>query len=238
MTKKPTTIPYDDGQVRIIELLGSGDEDRLNAMLDAYRQLFPDYAHYTERMKKRAERSTTARAGHIAHYWLIEVEEEPAGMSTFRYINKRNCGLGIAFGLLPSFRSIIVDGTRLSKFVILEILRQLAKDSLSMGKPEYWGLVTEVEHQNLMDHYKQMGMHELPIRYYEPIFSSANGEKPQKNLSYEPVILGITPNPKVGFQKYNCDTLSDFAKAFLVDHYRLPEDHEVVLETLDSVRGC
>ena len=237
----PGSVIYEDAQVRIIELLGSGDEERIEAMLALYCQLFPVYSHYTERMRRRAALAPDAHPGHISHYWLVEFETRPVGMCTFRFIKKRKCGIGIAFGLDESVRSVCVKDVRLSKFVISKIMEQLAVDSQFMGVPDYWGLVTEVEHRELMEHYKRLGMYELPIEYFEPIFPPEDGQHsktPLEPISFEPVILSITPNSKIPFCEYNCDTLANFAKAFLVDHYGLSEDHEVVRLVLGSIYAC
>lgn len=231
---------YEDAQVNIVELLGSGDKDSIESMLVIYRQLFPKYSHYAKRMRRRSSAPPEARPGHIAHYWLIEVDSKPVGVCTFRYIHRRKCGAGIAFGLDDSVRSVRVKDVRLSEFVISMVMEQLAKDSQAMGESDYWGLVTEVEHRELMEHYKRMGMFELPIKYIEPVFPPENGQHSKESLepaSFEPVILGITPNPKIEFREYDSDTLADFSLAFLVDHYGLPEDHEVVRSVLESIHG-
>lgn len=234
----PAELIHEGSQLTIFEILGSGDKERIESLLALYSQLFPKYAHYVNRMQRRSSAPPDAREGHIAHYWLIEYERQPIGMATFRYIHKRNCGAGIAFGIVPETRSIRVKDERLSKYVISIILRQLAEDCEKLSSSDYWGLITEVEHPELMGHYKRMGMYELPIKYYEPIFPSENGKLPRDELDlikFIPVILGITPNPKVPFQNYDSEILCDFAAAFLIDHYGLPENHEIVRSVLESI---
>lgn len=234
-------IIYEDSQIRIVELLGTGDKERLETMLTLYSWLFPEYAHYTVRMRRRASLPQVTRPGHIAHYWLIEAGSKSAGLCTFRYIQRRNCGIGVAFGLNPATRAIVVREERLSKFVISMIMEQLAKDCSVMGSPDYLGLVTEVEHRKLMDHYVQLGMYELPISYFEPIFPVEKHHEPGipcRPSKYEPVFLGMTPNPVIGYKKYRCEELADFALAFLVDHYGLQSDHETVRTVLKSIPGC
>ncbi len=225
--------------IAIHELLGSGDSARVETMLALYGKLFPDYQHYIPRMHRRSTLNMDARPGVIAHYWLVEVEGEPVGLTTFRYIHTRTCGLGISFALLPEARSVTVEGKRLSALIISRIMDQLLADAKQMGASGFWGMVTEVEHVELMHHYKRMGMLELPIKYLEPVFPPENNGRTRdeelKLLKFLPVILGITPNPGIEQAHFDRATLINFALAFLVDHYGLPEDHPRVQSVIQSI---
>ncbi|MDK1028473.1 MAG: hypothetical protein QGM50_09155 [Anaerolineae bacterium] len=235
----PKNAIYEDSQIKIFELLGSGDTKRIEAMMRLYRQLFPEYAHYTKRMEKRTAFPPERRSGQIAHYWLVEQNNKPIGFTTFRYLHKRKCAIGVAFGIETEARKQNIHDQRLSTFVTSEVMGQLERDSELLGAPDFWGLVTEVEHRDLMEHYKRTGMIELPIKYYEPIFPvESNGKSPQDRLEaveFKVAILGIIPNPKVSIRNYVNNVLRDFALAFLVDHYGLPEDHEIVNSVTNSI---
>lgn len=235
----PAELFFSGSDIKIIELLGSGDLPRIEAMLKLYKRFFPIYAHYIPRMRQRANLPSETRSGHKAHYWLIEYKNTPVGLTTFRYILSRKCGLGIAFALDPDVRSVHVNGKRLSAFVIDKILEQLLADSVAMGNSGFLGFITEVEHTELMDHYKKMGMLELPIQYFEPVFPpEANGQQGKETvnkISFIPVILGITPNPEAVFKSFAPSILEDFALAFLVDHYGLDEEHHKVQEVINSI---
>jgi hypothetical protein len=226
-------------KIVIHELLGSGDSARVETMLALYGELFPNYKHYIPRMRRRSTMNTNARTGSIAHYWLIEVDNKPIGITSFRYIHARNCGLGISFAILPEARSITTEGKRLSAFTISKIMDQLLTDANHMGSSSFMGMVTEVEHVELMNHYKRMGMLELPIKYYEPVFPpEANGQTRDgelKLLNFLPTILGFTPNHTSNQAYFNRTVLKDFALAFLVDHYGLPEDHLKVQSIIQSI---
>lgn len=222
--------------INIYELLASGDEERLEAMLALYARFFPEYAHYVPRMRRRAQYPPEKREGHIAHYWLFEYEDKPIGLTTFRYIAERECGLGISFALEREMRSVRVAGRRLSAFVISQIMNQLKEDAARTDTKMY-GLVTEVEHRSLMENYKKMGMLELPMQYFEPIYTpEQQGEDLQsriEKLSFIPVILAIMPNGEFELSK---PLLRDFAAAFLVDHYELPKAHPMLQKTLNSIK--
>ena len=221
--------------VNLYELLASDDNERLESMLALYAQSFPDYAHYLPRMRRRAAFSGNTRTGHLAHYWLLEHEGKPIGLTTFRYIQKRECGLGISFAVDKKARSIKVGKQRLSAFIIGQIMQQLKKDA-AQTKTKLYGLVTEVEHRSLMEHYKKMGMLELPVQYFEPIYPpEQDGDDLQsrvEKINFIPVFLAITPNGSVDIKP--C-LLRKFIKAFLVDHYDLPQSHPMVQKTLNSI---
>ena len=222
--------------ISIYELLASGDEERLEAMLAVYARFFPEYAHYVPRMRRRAQYPPEKREGHIAHYWLFEYQGKPIGLTTFRYIVERECGLGISFALEREMRSIRVGEQRLSAFVISQIMNQLKEDAARTNTQMY-GLVTEVEHRSLMENYKKMGMLELPMQYFEPIYTPEQpGEDLQsriEKLSFIPVILAIMPNGELELSK---PLLRDFAASFLIDHYELPKSHPMVQKTLNSIK--
>ncbi len=228
-----------DETIVIHELLGSGDYGRVETMLALYGKLFPNYEHYIPRMRRRSKFSTTNRPGIVSHYWLIEVNNQPMGMTTFRYIHSRNCGLGISFALLPEARLVSVDGKRLSSFVMAKTMEQFLADAQQFGTSVFWGMITEVEHVELMNHYKRMGMLELPIKYLEPVFPIEKTGQPREAelrlVNFVPAILGLTPNPITGQTSFNQKTLADFALAFLVDHYGIPEDHLKIQSILQSI---
>lgn len=226
-------------EIAIHELLGSGDSARVETMLALYGKLFPDYEHYVPRMRRRSTLNPDARPGLIAHYWLVEADGKPVGLTTFRYVHARTCGLGISFALLPEARSISVDGKRLSVFIISRIMDQLLADAKQMGASSFLGMVTEIEHVELMNHYKRMGMLELPIKYVEPVFPPENNGRTRddelKLVKFLPVILGFTPNPGIEQTRFDRATLVSFALSFLVDHYGLPEEHPMVQSVIQSI---
>lgn len=223
----------------IHELLGSGDTERIEKMLGLYARLFPQYQHYVPRMRRRAKFGNEHRDGHIVHYWLIEVDGKPAALRTFRYLPGRRCGLAHALAVDPMFREVQVDGQRLAVFVIYECLQQVIRDAEQRGDPPVYGMVNEVEADRLMEHYERNGLVQLPVRYVEPIFPpEVEGRTRLKEIAaihFSPMHIGFLPNPATKVEKYSPEIVSDFVKAFLVDHYGLPESHSVVLEVLETI---
>ena len=224
-----------DGSVKVWELNGSGDEARIEAMLELYARSFPQYAHYVPRMRQRAKFGEQQRLGHIVHYWLVEVDGQPAGLRTFRYIRTRNCGIAIALAVDPTFRKVSVNGHKLSMFLVHSCLDQIIADAEKLGAPPAWGMVNEVEFPRLMEYYKHHGIQELPIKYLEPIFPAKLQANEAAPIHFRPATLGLLPNPKLGERTYDTKNVADFALAFLVDHYGLPVDHPQVQAVLNSI---
>ena len=157
-------------KIEIYDLLGTGDEERIEKMLGLYKKLFPQYQHYVPRMRRRAHFGNENRTGHVVHYWLIEVDGEPAGIRTFRYVRERHCGLAHSLAVDPKFREVRVLDKRLAVFIIYECLAQIIKDSKERDDSPVLGMVNEVEPDHLMEHYIRNGLVQLPLKYVEPIF--------------------------------------------------------------------
>lgn len=226
------------GPVKIYELLGSGDERRIEAMLTLYANLFPQYSHYLPRMRARAKRPCRNDRGHIVHYWLVEVDGKPAGFRTFRYIPHRRCGLAVTLAIDPDFRKIVIGEERLAVFVMYRCLDQIIEDAISNGGPPALGMVNEVESPRLMEHYIRNGLIELPVKYVEPIFSTSlrtQREEEFEKIEFEPMHLGFLANPELDTPKFTWDILTDFVLAFLVDHYGIPEEHPDIQSVLQSI---
>ncbi len=229
----------DEGQVKIWELIGSGDSARIEAMLGLYARLFPQYAYYAPRMRRRAVFGEERRTGHIVHYWLVEANGQPVGIRTFRYVRERHCGIAVALAIDPIYRDIVINEQRLSLFLIRTCLDQIIEDAQRLGDPPPFGMINEVEYPRLMEHYKRYGIVELPVKYIEPVFPPDVERQSRveeiKLLHFIPTSLGILPNPALNRHAYSKENVADFALAFLVDHYGLPVDHPQVQSVLDSI---
>jgi hypothetical protein len=55
----PARLVIQKNNAAIYELLGSGDEQRIESMLGLYQSLFPQYQHYVQRMNIDKETSST-----------------------------------------------------------------------------------------------------------------------------------------------------------------------------------
>ena len=226
-----------NGPVAIYELTGGADPARLEALLAIYQEQFPQYAHYAPRIRRRAPQPSAHDPRFLLHYWLVELDGQPVALRMFRTVRPRRCGLAHALAVRPAFREVEVCGRRLSEFIIFQCLSQVIADAQALGDPPAYGMVNEVDSPRLMEHYRQMGILELPAHYAEPIFPP-EGAQPAAEppaLTFHPMILGFLPAP--GFDSAAADPaiVADFIRAFLVDHYGLPEDHPAVQQAIQSI---
>jgi GNAT superfamily N-acetyltransferase len=227
-----------EGNVAIWSLLGSGDTRRVESLLALYARLFPQYAHYVPRMRRRAAFPAERRAGHIVHYWLVEVDGQPAGLRTFRYVRDRHVGLAHALAVDPAYRGQVVGGQRLSMFLVNACLDQVIADARAFGDLPVLGMANEVESPRLMQHYRKHGALELPVKYVEPIFPPEEGHSPEGELfqiRFSPMALGFLPDPALRLERCTNEMISDFSLAFLTDHYGLPVEHPQVQAVLGSI---
>jgi hypothetical protein len=101
------------------------------------------------------------------------------------------------------------------------------------------GIVNEVEPDRLMEHYTRNGLVQLPIKYVEPIFppevEGRSRAEELEQIKFSPMHMGFLPNPNIKVESYSRDMVSDFALAFLVDHYGLSSNHPRVSETLNTI---
>ena len=235
----PARLVTQVGNVAIYDLLGSGDEERIENMLGLYKRLFPQYQHYVPRMRRRAQFENEHRQGHVLHYWLAEVDGKPAGIRTFRYIRNRHCGLAHSLAVDPKFREVQVSDKRLAVFIIYECLAQIIRDAKESGDSPALGMVNEVEPAHLMEHYIRNGLVQLPLKYAEPIFPpEVAGRSRLEELAitrFSPMHMGFLPSPEIKIEKYTREMITDFVEAFLIDHYGLPDDHPAVLEVVETI---
>ncbi len=236
----PDHLVRQEGNVAVFDLLGSGDNERIESMLELYARLFPQYRHYVPRMRRRAQFGNEHRPGHVVHYWLIEIDGRPAGLRTFRYVRSRHCGLAHALAVDPAFREVCILDKRLALYIIYECLNQVIQDAKQRLDAPPLGIVNEVEPDRLMEHYIRNGLVQLPLKYVEPIFPpELEGRSRLDELAithFSHMHLGFLPNPELKLEKYTCTMISDFVSAFLIDHYGLPRDHPVVVEVLETIK--
>lgn len=221
------------GDVAIYDVIGSQDHERIEALLSIYAHLFPQYAHYTPRMRRRVYKPSENAEGHVVHYWLVEVDGQPAGIRTFRYNPKRRCGIAHALAIGPDYRATSVKGLQLSQFIINSCLHQITNDAIIRGLPKPCGMVNEVQYLSLMKHYETMGIQRLNIDYREPVFPETDSGAVQ----FHPMHLAILPDPDAGCDLTDKAVIADFALAYLVDHYGLLEDNQDVQTILTSINN-
>ncbi len=223
-----------------IQDIVDGNTRYLDDLITLYSRLFPGYERYVAVMRRRAARPSRAVPPFIEHQWLALVNGQPAGMVVFKYNQKRNCGLGLDLGVHPDFRVITYKGhTRLAKLLIDLRHEQLILDASSLGDPMPIGSLVEVESPDVVAQFRKYGMQQLPVKYVEPPAPEDALELMDRRevdeTAYKPMHLGIYPIDRERFDPKDPAQLSDLIRAYLVDHYGLPETHWAVRAALQSI---
>jgi hypothetical protein len=245
-------ISLDVAELTVHETIG-GEPEYQQKMLELYEQFFPEYAYYLPYMAYRMSVGIDADPGFIERWWLVEIDGELAGLRLFKYSARRNCGLVLGTAIKPKFRRHSVDGhDRLSNYLIDKSTTQIIADARAAGRPVPLGVVSEFQlpdasmtaeeaayHQHIIDRYREIGCVQLPVDYYEPPHIAGRESYLQgvalAEMPYNHMMLSILPIEGGGFDIHNRQTTTDFALAFLTDHYKLPEDHWVVRRALESI---
>lgn len=224
----------------IHEITG-GNVERLDALLELFAELFPAYPHTLPSLCQRAQRSADANPLFTEHQWLIDIDGQAAAMSVFKYVPKRNLGLEIALAVRPVYRKLDLGNYQhLSEFLIAAAGEQLQADALAAGCPKPTGLVLEVVAPKLVARFREYGLLELPVEYYEVRFSQGRpmvlSPDELEKVEFHRAQLGVFPLDGQTVDVDNPALLSDAVLAFLIDHYGLPQDHWTVRRAIKSIR--
>ncbi len=229
-------LPPDAGVV-IHELTG-GNVAHLEPFLELFVETFPQYAFRVPRLRRNAERPAM-QGLFIEHQWLVELEGEPAAMTTFKYAPQRNLGLGIHLAVHPRYRQRRAGPyPRLSALIVAGTRAQVAADARAVGNPLPLGYLAEVEHHQLVARYQEYGFVELPIDYHEPSLPPGSPESAARNLDnlqFQRMYLGIFPLAGPEAALFDAAFLHTATLAFLVDYHQLPEAHWAVQRALHSI---
>ncbi len=246
------TIPLKTQGLTIYETNG-GDPVYRKKMLDLYAETFPEYAYYLPYMDYRMSLPVDADPLFIERWWLIEIDEEPVALRLFKYSPSRRCALVLGTAIKPQFRKHPVPGyPRLLPYLIDLSIEQIETDAISLGQPLPAGFVSEFQlpepgmsreeasyHQHIIERYRELGCVDLPVDYFEPPYIVGR-ERFVSNvapdaLSFNHMMFSILPLQRGDFDIHDRKQITDFALAFLVDHYRLSEDHWAVRRALESI---
>jgi hypothetical protein len=226
--------------IHIHDIIG-GNVERLDALLDVFVDLFPQYAHTLSRLRLKGQLPADANPHFIAHQWLVDIDHRAAGLISFKYSPNRNLGLTVYIGIKPAYRQIHVKGSRLSEWLIASSIEQLHTDARTAGRPTPTGMFLEVEPPRLVARYCEFGFVELPIEYLEPRFRQARVDfscpDDPSQVSFRRTHLGGFPIQPEIFDPADLTMLTDVVLAFLVDHYGLPIGHWTVQRALHSIQA-
>jgi hypothetical protein len=228
--------------VAIYDITGGNNAEYLEKFLSIFLQLLPEYEFAVPTLRQNARLPNNFNPALVEHQWLIEVDNQPVGMTVFKYVPNRGLGFGLYLGILPEYRKITPGQYgRLSELIVAATRVQLQVDALGLGQQIPVGYVAESTEPKLVSRYAKDGFVLLDIDYQEPLLPGGRltpvppGEL--EKTEFHTVYLGIFP---IGHKPADLgapDLLKNAALALLVDHYNLPETHQVVRRALDSIEN-
>lgn len=237
-----------NGNIYIHDVI-NGDVEYLEALLDLYREFFPQYLSALPDIRERAFLPANVDARFIRHQWVIVFNGLPVALVSFRYAIRQRLGLCFSIAIRPDYRSLAWDGyRRLSDFLFQQVVKQLEVDIATSGDSTLLGLVVEVEmvssqkpYLHLFARYEEYGFLPLPIAYYEPAFVRGNADDPSllgALQGAQPMQLYMLPTcseMQVYLQRIRL--LNSVVDALLLDHYGLAENHEIVKQARKSIEN-
>ena len=218
-----------------------GNSAYLNDYLDLYIDYLPQYARYLPAMRQRAEKRIDSQALELWHQWLVLYAGRPAAMIGFLYNRVHNLGILMDFAVAEECRELEVPGqVRFAGRLLYLAMKQLKKDAAKIGNSAPLCMAAEVEHQPLVERYKEYGFIEFPVEYYEPPGTpDLVGLVPLRDIEqvgYRRLHLGAFPVPGSDFQSMGVWVVDIILRALLEDHYRLTENHWLLEQTLSSIQ--
>ena len=230
------------GELNILELNGDGNTDDVDVVIALLKEYMPQYAHYEGRIREIVKHPYDANPEHYHHVWMAQKGDQRVGMLVFEYLPHRDCGLAMDMAILPEHRrGDFGQYQRLSEALLLSAVAQLGDDSKVAKRPLPVGLGGEIDYENLLEQYKKYTFIVCPARYYEPPDISGEHLAPKTEAElleygFNPMTLGMWPH-QAGFNSIPAlDAWEKVVKAFLVEHYHLPEDHVAVQVAIESMR--
>jgi GNAT superfamily N-acetyltransferase len=243
---------FDVDGLEIIETIGGRPAD-IETMLALYAELFPAYDYYLPYMRWRMNQPIDHDPRFIERWWLVRVDDAPAGLRYFKYAPARDCALSLGIAVKPEYRARgFGRAERLSELLFDLSGEQIRADAVARGRPEPFGVGTELQlpetaadavtahgRGRLIERYRALGYHVLPVEYYEPPHIAGREAfiPPQGDLTFHRLMLGVLPL-SLGKPRADMDTAhvaTQVTLAFLIDHYGLQPDHWAVQRALESI---
>ncbi len=226
--------------------VSSGDSNLLDIACNLFVEIFPEDKRYVPYLRACAQGRHPSHPYTFDHVWLVQQGGSYIGMRVFSYIITRDFGHGAYIGFTDQAR-----GRGLGRWLVAQTHAQLDEDAHAFGKPASLGYLIEVERPvdaeseaereeavRRLRFHRQCGAIFLPVSYIEPVMiegvdyltpADLEGESPR------PMHLALLPSEH-GRKVANLD-LSDLIHGIYLDVYRLPPQHEFVMNALQPLTG-
>jgi hypothetical protein len=234
----------------VIYELSAGDMARISAMQTIFARLMPQYRHYATRLQRDIDFPGNAQSDLRHHVWLIEIAGASAAMCAFEYVRSQNVGLGMDIAVYPEFRSLRYGDKPLARFILDEMVCQLALDAAEAGQTPAVPMGGEVDNGRLLARYIDYGFVTIPVPYYEPpdVSGTADilvyGDLPfdaeihLEAMGYHRMTMGFFPPDHPDFKPVDPGLWRRLLEAFYIHHYHLSKQSLALKYGLETIRQC
>jgi hypothetical protein len=223
----------DDGvAVEIIDVIAGANPWAVDCLVDVHAHAFPGYAFVIAEIEANAD--APSRNSLIVHQWLVMHGGEPAGCVLFDCNLTRRVAVVHFLAITRRGRGVRVDGHRLAWWLCRRVATTLRRE-LDEHRPGSIPLgVFGESPARLVRRWRGAGFRQVDVTYAEPVAGRGwrdvtNGGDP----AMRPLTLLWLPGPGIGIEEAATAGAAG-AAAFLIDHYRLPLDHPVVVAATGS----
>lgn len=222
----------------------------LPTVIELFRQIFPDDAHYIPYVETCAWQSSASHPATFDHVWLVEQQGRPIGLRVFSYIHTRRFGHGAFIGLLPPYRS-----QGIGRWLVAQTHRQLQLDARAFGHSEATGYCVEVapppngggdltgsahlsglEDQRRLAFHQQCGSIKLDVDYVEPpMIAGVDYIMPEQLTGVKPQPMQLRFYPARPRSSLSQVEIFDIIEGLYLDVYRLAPDSWYVQRAIRSI---
>lgn len=202
--------------------------DQLVDMSDLARihgTFFPDYGFVPDEL---VDLMVHPSPQVIVHPWLLLWDEDPVGECIFHVNLERGIVLIHFIAVLPEARAGLPDGW-LGRFI--GAVERVATADAHARRQRLLGIVLEVpkDDDRHLRRWRRLGFQPIEVDYREPVHGTHWAEVPDEE--FRP--LTLMGGPVDAGRDMRWDGVAEAGvRAFLIDHYLLPESHPVVKAAL------
>lgn len=221
--------------IDVIDVVGpQATSAHIGALQDLHRQFFPEYRHISDEIAGDAT-GPGPYPGVVVHQWLLLVADRPVGF----YIFHTNTARGV---VLRHFLAVAEPARQLLPphwlGPVSERIIRIGQVDCAAAGTQLVASASEI-HPGLFHMWQRLGSRQLTeLPYGEPEHGMH-----WRRYGPEPVFWDITPNVKLapaGTDQPYPQVVDAVLRAFLLDHYRLPQGHPrvaAILAASASLRG-
>jgi len=188
----------------------------IEQLKDVHLNFFPEYHHVIDEI---CEHRGAPRSWQVRHSWLLLHNDQPVGEYIFQTCLQRKLCVLHYLALAKNFRNSLPVGWYIH---LLDAVILQSQIDLEEVNEELLAVVAEVADAFFA---KRDGFHLLEVDYQEPYYGMHWPQFGPVNFFDKLLVAKLT---EAGKKVPYGELMVSAVKAFLVDHYRIEEEHPVV----------